>query len=87
MDALIGSITSAARSLSQNPDEELWEATFGRFADRDAGWHWGLETRKFYVSERPAMVRTADSLERRLRMIIPAWEKAVERYTEPGDDQ
>lgn len=85
-DALIGAILTAAGSLSTNPDEELHEATFGRYADLNAGWHWGLETRRRYVSERPARIREADHLERRIRMIISAWEAAVERYTEPGGD-
>lgn len=82
LDALIGAITAAARALEHSPDDELDEASFGRFAVADADWHWELKTRRWYVSERPSMIRTADSLERRLRMIIPAWEKAVKQYAE-----
>ena len=84
-DALIGAILTAAGSLERSTEDELCEVTFGRYADKDAGWHWELETRRVYRSDRPVLIRETDSLDRRVRMIVSAWERAVKLYAEPEE--
>lgn len=84
-DALIGAILTAAGSLERNPEEELYDVSFGRYSDQAAGWHWGLEWRRRYHSDRAAGGLDADPLDRRVRMIVEAWENAVKRYAEPGE--
>lgn len=63
---------------------ELTEASIGRFADLDAGWHWSLKITRAITSEHPHLRHAPDNRTKRIKLVVQAYTIALARYTEDG---
>lgn len=77
-DALCQAMVAAVESVTE--PGALSNASFGRFSDLDAGWHWALTVTREITSEHPHLRRGEDTLEQRTRLVIMAWHRDVARY-------
>lgn len=86
-DALIQAMTAAVETLR---DGWLSEADFGRFADLSSGWYWKLKMTSEVTSEHPSLRPGDDTLARRTRVVIEAWQRRLAYYKQdftPQEDQ
>jgi hypothetical protein len=79
-DALAAAIVAAA---DMEEDVELYDATFGRYADLDAGWWWELKFLRTLGMTSHA--GSGDAFAKRAGRIISLWTQSVARYADDDD--
>jgi hypothetical protein len=87
-DALTQAMVAAVETVTE--PGVLSSASFGRFSDMSAGWHWTLTVSREITSEHPHLRRADDTLERRTRIVIESWHRDVARYRQdftPAEDE